>query len=58
MSSARAAELAPSAGLRNVLVHEYLAIDLRIVANSVPRARVTYGTYARAVARYLTSRTP
>lgn len=57
ISAELAAELAPSAGLRNVLVHEYLAIDLRIVAGSVPRARAAYGAYVRAVARYLTSRT-
>jgi uncharacterized protein YutE (UPF0331/DUF86 family) len=56
ISAELAAELAPSAGLRNVLVHEYLTIDLRLVASSIPRARAAYAGYATAVARYLTSR--
>lgn len=48
-----ARELAPSAGLRNVLVHEYVTIDLALVAASVPRARDGYGRYVAQVARFL-----
>ncbi len=51
-----AAELAPSAGLRNVLVHEYVDIDLDLVAASVPLARDGYGRYVAALARFLTRR--
>jgi uncharacterized protein YutE (UPF0331/DUF86 family) len=49
-----AEELAPSAGLRNILTHEYVAVDLSIVAAAVPRARAGFAEYVRAVARFLT----
>lgn len=45
-----AAELAPSTGLRNVLVHEYATVDLSRVAESVSRAVEGFGRYIRAVA--------
>lgn len=48
-----AAELKPSAGLRNVLIHEYVNVDLSIVATSVDLARDSYGRYVNAVARRL-----
>lgn len=48
-----AAELMPSVGLRNVLVHEYVDIDLDRVAAAVPRAASAYGRYAVAVRDWL-----
>ncbi|MGF1661253.1 MAG: DUF86 domain-containing protein [Kineosporiaceae bacterium] len=48
--------LAPSAGLRNVVVHEYLAIDFEILAAAVPRALEGYRAYVTAVARWLLAR--
>ncbi|WP_336921629.1 type VII toxin-antitoxin system HepT family RNase toxin [Aquipuribacter sp. SD81] len=53
LDAALAAELAPSAGLRNVLVHEYLRVDLEVVARAVPAAREQYLRYADAVGRWL-----
>jgi uncharacterized protein YutE (UPF0331/DUF86 family) len=47
-------ELAPSAGLRNVLTHEYVAIDLALVARGVVAARSGYARYLTEVARFLT----
>jgi uncharacterized protein YutE (UPF0331/DUF86 family) len=48
-----AGRLRDAAGLRNVLVHEYLEIDLALVARSVPQARAGFGAYVREVARFL-----
>lgn len=45
--------IAPSAGLRNILVHQYLDADLAIVADSVGEARADYAAYVREVARWL-----
>jgi len=53
-----AATLRPSAGLRNVLVHEYVAIDRERVAAAVPLALQDYGEYIRQVARFLQSHDP
>lgn len=49
-----AQRLAPSAGLRNVLVHEYAQVDLALVARGVELARTDYRAYVREVARSLT----
>jgi uncharacterized protein YutE (UPF0331/DUF86 family) len=49
-----AAALAPSAGLRNRLVHEYDAIDDEIVLEAVREARAQYGRYVEAIERVLT----
>lgn len=49
-----ARSLRDAAGLRNVLVHEYLEIDLDLVAAAVPRAREGFAGYVRAVAAFLT----
>lgn len=46
-----AEELARSVGLRNLLTHEYAAIDLDLVAQSVPRAVQGYRAYVQAIAR-------
>jgi uncharacterized protein YutE (UPF0331/DUF86 family) len=48
-----AQRLAPSAGLRNVLTHDYVDIDLGLVAGAVTAARRDYGEYVTAVARTL-----
>lgn len=48
-----AGRLAPSAGLRNVLVHEYAAVDLALVAHGVQLARRDYRAYVREVAHTL-----
>lgn len=46
--------LAPSVGLRNVLVHDYVAADLEIVAAAVPVAERDYRSYVSAIAGALT----
>ncbi len=48
-----AERLAPSVGLRNVLVHEYAAVDLRLVVAAVDRARTDYRAYVAAIADVL-----
>lgn len=48
-----ARQLQGSTGLRNVLVHEYVRVDLEIVAESVPLVLEGYGTYIREVASRL-----
>lgn len=52
-----AAMLAPSAGLRNILVHAYLDLDLALLVAAVPLTADLYGGYVRQVARWLTDRT-
>jgi uncharacterized protein YutE (UPF0331/DUF86 family) len=56
ITSDLAARLAPSAGLRNVLVHAYLDLDLHRLVAAVPLAVDHYGEYVRQVARRLTDR--
>lgn len=46
-----------SVGLRNVLAHEYVRIDLGLVADAVPAAAQDYGDYVRLLARWLQRRT-
>lgn len=48
-----AAQLRPSAGLRNVLVHNYVDIDESIVVQAVPLAIDQYGAYVKQAARWL-----
>ena len=48
-----AERLAPSAGARNILVHEYERIDDRIVFDSVDEALRDFQAYGRAVLDYL-----
>jgi uncharacterized protein YutE (UPF0331/DUF86 family) len=45
--------LAPSAGLRNVLVHRYVSIRSDLVAAAIPEAIAHYGEYVRQIARYV-----
>lgn len=51
-----AEELADSAGMRNVLVHEYVRVDLEQVAAALPRAVEGYERYVDAVADFLLTR--
>lgn len=48
-----AARLAPSAGMRNVLVHAYAEVDLSRVVDGVALARRDYRAYVAAVADWL-----
>ena len=50
---ALAERLAPSAGLRNRLVHEYDEIDDVIVLRAVAEARSSFGEYVGAIERFL-----
>ena len=51
-----ARELAPSAGLRNRLVHEYDVIDDAIVLDAVRRARRDFAKYVAAIEHYVAGR--
>lgn len=51
--AALAESLAPSAGLRNRLVHEYDTIDDAVVLGSLKRAVSEFTAYVEAVERYL-----
>lgn len=51
--AALAARLAPSAGLRDILVHAYAEVDLTIVASSVASALAGFHEYRRAIASWL-----
>jgi uncharacterized protein YutE (UPF0331/DUF86 family) len=55
ISEPLARELSPSVGLRNVLTHEYVSVDLSIVAGSIGRAVDGYRRYVEEVARFLLS---
>jgi uncharacterized protein YutE (UPF0331/DUF86 family) len=48
--------LAPSAGLRNVLVHAYVDLDVALLVAAVPLAAEQYGEYVRQVARWVADR--
>lgn len=56
LSADLAERLAPSAGLRNVLTHEYVEVDLDLVAAAVGTAIVDYRAYVREVAQALQAR--
>lgn len=47
------AALAPAVGLRNVLIHDYAAIDLERVAAAIPLARRDFARYVAAVATFV-----
>lgn len=51
-----ASELAPSVGLRNVLTHEYVEVELEIVARSIRLALDGYRRYLNEIARFLSER--
>jgi uncharacterized protein YutE (UPF0331/DUF86 family) len=48
--------LQASVGLRNVLTHEYVDIDLEIVAGAVTSAGHDYGQYVQQMARWIADR--
>ena len=48
--------LKSSVGMRDVLIHEYVATDLEMVAAAVPLARRDYAAYVRSVATWLQAR--
>jgi uncharacterized protein YutE (UPF0331/DUF86 family) len=48
-----AAEIAPSAGLRNILTHEYVSVDLKLVGAAVPVAYAAYRQYVSQASRYI-----
>jgi uncharacterized protein YutE (UPF0331/DUF86 family) len=51
-----AEQLAPSAGLRNVLVHAYVDLDVARLVAAVPLASEQYAEYVRQVARWVADR--
>ena len=55
LSASLAQEIAPSAGLRNVLVHEYDSVDPRQVYESVGHALSQYAQYCEALLKFLES---
>ncbi|WP_226345501.1 type VII toxin-antitoxin system HepT family RNase toxin [Agilicoccus flavus] len=54
ISDELAADLLPSVGLRNVLVHEYVDVDAARVVAAVPLAAAAYGRYVAGVRDWLT----
>lgn len=48
-----AQRLAPSAGLRNAVVHDYLDIDLGLLAKAVPEALEDYAAFVRQASTWL-----
>jgi uncharacterized protein YutE (UPF0331/DUF86 family) len=58
LSKELTAALAPSAGLRNRLVHEYEVIDDAVVIKAVRLAQDLYPQYVAAIERHLTSKEP
>ena len=51
-----AKEIAPSAGLRNRLVHEYNDLDQKIVYHSVKQALEQYAKYCKYILNYVESK--
>jgi uncharacterized protein YutE (UPF0331/DUF86 family) len=58
ISTELAAKIGPSAGLRNILVHQYLDADLEIVATSVAESITDYSAYVREVASWIRDQAP
>lgn len=48
-------DLLPSVGMRNVLVREYIEIDISMVAAAVPLALRCYGRYVQQVAEFVSA---
>ncbi|MEU5870312.1 DUF86 domain-containing protein [Glycomyces sp. NPDC047369] len=53
IDTALAAELAPSAGLRNILIHDYVEVDRSRFAEAVPKAAALYRRYIAQLAAHL-----
>jgi uncharacterized protein YutE (UPF0331/DUF86 family) len=51
-----AERLAPSTGLRNVLIHAYMDLDIDKFLETIPMAIDQYGQYIEQVARWLLER--
>jgi uncharacterized protein YutE (UPF0331/DUF86 family) len=49
-------KLAPSTGLRNVLIHAYMDLDIDKFLEAIPMAIGQYGQYIEQVARWLLDR--
>ena len=58
ISTELATALHGSAGLRNVLIHGYLDIDLDQVAAAIPLARRFYREYTEAVGAFIVAQPP
>lgn len=56
LSTDEARRLAPSAGLRNVLVHHYVGVRLDLVADAVRETLRLFPDYSAAVARFVLPR--
>jgi uncharacterized protein YutE (UPF0331/DUF86 family) len=56
ISSELAGDLQLAAGMRNLLVHAYAAVDLDRVASALPLARDQFDRYIRDVAAWLSDR--
>ena len=48
--------LTPSAGLRDIITHEYVEVDLNFVADAAGTALMDYRAYVRSVAQALQDR--
>ncbi len=48
-----AASMGAAAGMRNLLVYEYVRVDLALVAAAVPRARADVQQFVRQVSGWL-----
>lgn len=53
LSNELAQKIAPSAGLRNVLVHEYDEVDPKLVYESIGEAINQYGEYCAAILKFV-----
>lgn len=56
IDSTLAGALAPSVGLRNILVHAYLDLDIARMGAAIPLAARHFGGYVEQVARWLRAR--
>lgn len=52
-----AKRLAPSVGMRNVVIHEYDRLDLERLAAAIPLALIDFREYVRQVARFVVNAT-
>lgn len=56
ISNELSGQLKPGVGMRNVLTHEYLSVDLDMVSAAAPAAAAQYAEYVRQVARWVRDR--
>ena len=56
MEADLAAEIAQSVGMRNVIVHAYVDLDVDRMIASIPLAAEQYGRYVAQVARWVRDR--